>query len=95
MNTKHLVKKFSYNGLVKEAKNQGWIIPTKADLEKLDLHYNAVWTNDMPENEGDVESHAMLYNSLNGKLMLANKMQIHNCVVLYQKDLCPHCWGKL
>ncbi len=96
METKNLVKKFSYRELVKESEKQGWTIPTLEELKHSNkLEHKEVWVADMPIYKEDRETHAMMYDADADKLFLANKSFQYNVMVLYHKHTCPHCGGKL
>ena len=81
---KSLIKKFSYNSLVKESEIQGWIIPTMAEVKESHVMHELVWVSDKagPEDEA---THGIVYNTKTGWHGIANKSHLHNVVVIKQK----------
>jgi len=87
MKLKPLIKKFSYEELVKTCTNKGWQIPSLKDVEGKDLEYEEFWVSDLPEKK-DRETHAHIYNQRCQVLQLANKHFLINAVVIVDENAC-------
>ena len=93
MKLKSLVKKFSYNEILKELPKQGWTLPTLKEVResKDDIEYNVVWISDLPTTSEDRTTHALLYDVNKDEVELVNKMfQLHVAVVVIPK-VCSNC----
>lgn len=75
---KPLFQTFGYTTIVETCARENWILPFAADLRgqtlpDLDKEYTSVWVADLPPDEKDRETHAMIYSRHADKLHLCNK----------------------
>ncbi len=88
MRLKSLIKKFSYNDLLKTCEREGWQIPSSKDVEGKDLEHEEFWVSDLPEKQ-DRETHAHIYNQRWSQvLQIANKHFLINAVVIVEEKVC-------
>lgn len=91
MKLKPLIKKFSYNELLKTCEKEGWKLPSSKDVEGKDLDHEEFWISDLPEKQ-DRASHACIYNKRWPQAMqIANKHFLLNAVVIVEEKVCENC----
>ena len=54
--------------------------------------YDSFWISDLPENEADRDTHALMYDAETDKTYLVNKLFIESVVVVVIKQYCD--WKK-
>ena len=88
---KPLIKSFSFNEMQDECKIQGWRLPTLEEVRGSDLEHNVIWISDLPDDEADKETHALIYNAEKDVVELANKMFRFNICVVVKPKTCLSC----
>lgn len=88
---KRLVKKFSFDGIIKEIESHDWKLPSSSAIllycksNKCDGDLELVWTSDIPSKEEDVETHGVCIHIPTSTLVLVNKKHMHNIIILRSK----------
>ena len=82
---KNLQKKFSYNALKLECAEQGWIIPTAHELGDSDIPYEGVWVTTIPVRKIDALTHSYTFRPISGNLIILNRNNLENAVVLVKE----------
>ena len=83
---KHLIKKFGFNQILKEIKDndRAWRLPSLFEVREIreQVEYDVIWTRVEGLNPEDTETHAYLYNIKDDKPELCSKNHMHNVVVI-------------
>jgi len=88
---KSLIKKFSYNELVKTCKREGWRIPTAKEVKNRKTEHDTFWIIDPPEKQ-DRKTHAHIYQKhFKDGHQIANKNFLMNAVVIVEEKVCENC----
>lgn len=88
MKLKSLIKKFSYNELLKTCKRENWRIPTAKEVKNRKTEHDTFWIIDPPEKQ-DRKTHAHIYQKhFKDGLQIANKHFLMNAVVIVEEKVC-------
>ena len=88
MKIKNLIKKFSFIEILKTCEAEGWRLPTLAEAKQGTFMHDMFWISDVPDNEADIETHALLYKPETDKTYLVNKSFIEPTVVIVTPQIC-------
>ncbi len=88
MKLKSLIKKFSYNDLVKTCKRENWRIPSSKEVKNRKTAHDTFWISD-PTEKQDRKTHAHIYSKhFKDGLQIANKHFLMNAVVVVEEKVC-------
>ena len=82
---KVLVAKFGYNTLVKECNKHGWLIPMAHQLGDFVPPYQDVWVATPAVKVSDRKTHGYVFRYDTGSLLLNNKNNLENAIVLIRE----------